>query len=54
MTPYDLAKKFILAKTYSKEDITKRVNTFYMFNQLTQDEYEELMQLIDDVYSDAA
>lgn len=52
MTTYDLAKKIILAKTYSKADITKRVNTFYMFDQLTQGEYEELMILIETVYAE--
>lgn len=52
MTVYDLSRKFILAKTYSKADITKRVNTFYMFNQLTQNEYEELIQLIETTYND--
>lgn len=52
MSTYILSKKFINAKTYSKEDITKRVNMFYMFNQLTADEYEELMTLIETVYGE--
>lgn len=50
MTTYHLAKKFINSKTYTKTDITKRVNMFYMFNQLSTDEYEELMQLIETQY----
>lgn len=52
MTVYDLSRKFILAKTYNEADITKRVNTFYMFDQLTQGKYEELMGLIDTTYGE--
>lgn len=54
MTTYYLAKKFVNAKTYSKEDITKRVNMFYMFAQLSSEEYEELMTLIDENYLEEA
>lgn len=50
MKVYDLSRKFISAKAYNKTDITKRINTFYMFNQLTQGEYEELMALIETTY----
>lgn len=50
MKAYDLARKFVVAKTYSKADIEKRVNTFYMFAQLTQAEYEDLIQLINQMY----
>ena len=52
MTPYILSKKFINAKTLQKEEITKRVNTFYIFGQLSQEEYEELMQLIEVKYAE--
>lgn len=54
MTTYYLAKKFVNSKTYSKEDITKRINMFYMFNQLSSEEYEELMTLIETVYAEVA
>lgn len=50
MSVYDLSKKFIIAKTYTKADITKRVNTFYVFDQLNQEDYEELMNLIEGTY----
>lgn len=50
MSVYILCKKFINAKTMSEADITKRVNTFYMFSQLSQEEYEELMELIEVKY----
>lgn len=52
MTPYLLSKKFINAKILQKEEITKRVNTFYMFGQIGQADYEELMQLIEVKYED--
>lgn len=52
MKTYDLARKFINAKTYSKEDITKRINMFFMFNQISEEEYQELMLLINDKYAE--
>lgn len=51
MTPYILSKKFITFKVLTEEEITKRVNTFYMFTQLSQEEYEELMELITTKYA---
>jgi len=53
MTAYELAKKFINAKTLDEATITKRVNTFYLFGQVAQGEYEQLMQLIEVNYSAA-
>ena len=52
MTTYDLCKKFINAKTYSKAEIQKRVDTFYMFNRLTQEQYEELTALVNATYDE--
>lgn len=52
MTTYYLSKRVVNAKVYSKEDITKRVNMFFMFNQLSSEEYEELMDLIETVYAE--
>ena len=52
MTTYYLSKKFINAKTYVKDEIAKRVNMFFMFNQLSPDEYEELMALIEENYTE--
>ena len=43
--------RFINAKTYSKAVITKRVNTFYMVGQLSDDQYTELIALIEDKYT---
>lgn len=50
MTPYLLSKKFINAKALPQAEITKRVDTFYMFGRIEQSEYEELMELIKTVY----
>ena len=51
MSPYELSKKFINAKVLSKEEMTKRIDTFYMFGRMSQSEYEELMTLIDVKYT---
>lgn len=50
MNTYDLCKKMILGKTYTKTEIQKRVDTFYMFNRLTQEQYEELIQFVEENY----
>lgn len=54
MKPYDLWKKMIDAKVYSKDAVTTRVNTVFVVNQLTPDEYTELMQLIEETYPENA
>ena len=46
MSAYTLCKKFITAKTYSKNVIENRVNAFFMFGQVSPEEYAELMELI--------
>jgi len=53
MTAYKQAKKSINTKTFDEATITKRMNTFYMFNQMSEGEYEELMQLIGTNYKPA-
>lgn len=47
-----LAKKFVNAKTLPETEITKRIDTFYMFGRIDQAEYEELMGLIETVYAE--
>lgn len=54
MKPFDLWKKMILAKVYTKEEVTKRVNTVFAVGQLTSEEYAELMNLIEETYSEVA
>lgn len=46
MTPYELSKKFINAKVLAEKEISKRVDTFYMFGKIDQEGYEELVELI--------
>lgn len=53
MTAYYLSKRFINAKTYTKVEIEKRVNMFFMFGQLSETEYTELMELINTQYPEA-
>lgn len=50
MTPFEIWKKIIMAKVYSKEEVTKRVNVVYAVGQLSDDEYTELIHLIETVY----
>lgn len=52
MSAYALCKKFITAKTLTKYSIETRVNAFFMFGQLTEPEYTELMELIKTTYTD--
>ena len=52
MKPFNLWKKMILAKVYTKEVITTRVNVVYAVGQLNDDEYAELIQLIQTTYSE--
>lgn len=46
-----MLRKVINTKTYSEADIIKRVNTFYAFAQINEDEYVELMGLIEEKYT---
>lgn len=46
MTAYKLMKKAIERGSQSKEELTKKANTFYMAGQLTEAEYNELIGLI--------
>lgn len=50
MTVYQMCERFINAKIYSQAVITQRVNTFYMVGQLTDEQYTELMALIEEKY----
>lgn len=54
MTPYQIWKKMILAKVYTKEVVTTRVNTVYAVNQINDDKYTELIQLIETTYKEVA
>lgn len=46
MTAYLLLVKAIERKSQSAEDFTKKANTFYAFNQLSETEYQDVMNRI--------
>ena len=54
MKPFELWKKIIIGKVYTKEAATIRVNTVFVVGQLTPEEYTELIQLIEVKYPDVA
>lgn len=54
MKPYELWKRMINGKIYSKEAVTTRVNTVFAVGQLSPEEYTELIQLIETTYPEAA
>lgn len=56
MTPFEIWRKIIKSpiKIYSKAEVTKRVNVVYAVGQLSDEEYTELIQLIETVYGEAA
>lgn len=48
----DLCFRIINRKTYSKEEITSMVANYKNSNKLTEDEYNEIMELIKNIYID--
>ena len=54
MKPFDLWKRMIIGKVYTKEVVTVRVNTVFAVGQLTPDEYTELFKFVDETYSESA
>lgn len=52
MTPYQIWKRMIEAKAYTKEVITNRINVVFAVEQITPDEYTELINLTEKVYSE--
>ncbi|WMJ81002.1 hypothetical protein RBU49_01745 [Clostridium sp. MB40-C1] len=46
MKLYDILKNLIEHGRFEKEDMTKKLNVFYTFNQITTEEYTELMQKV--------
>ncbi|MFP3917938.1 hypothetical protein U5N28_09020 [Lysinibacillus telephonicus] len=54
MRPYDLWKRMINGKVYTEDAVTTRVNTVFAVNQLTPEEYTDLIQLIEQKYSENA
>lgn len=49
MSVYNLMMNVIKRGKLSKEELTKKANVFYVAGQLTDEEYTEIMQLINDM-----
>lgn len=49
MSAYQLLVKTIDRKTQSVEELTKKTNTFFAFNQLTENEYQDIMNRIAEI-----
>ncbi len=43
---YNLLNNLINAGKYEKEDMTNKLNVFFTFNQITVDEYQELLEKV--------
>lgn len=52
MTPSLIWKKMVEGKVYTKEVVTDRINLVFAVNQITEDEYAELINLIGEVYKE--
>ena len=46
MTLYDLLKNLINHGRFEKEDMTNKLNVFFAFNQITLEQYQELMAIV--------
>lgn len=46
-TPYDMMKTLILADQYNREDMILKMDKYLQYNKITQDEYDELLALMD-------
>lgn len=47
---FKVLKNLINNKYYTREDIQNRVDVFMAYNRITEEQYAELMNLIDEVY----
>ena len=47
---FKILQNLIKNKVYTKEDIQNRVHVFMAYNRITEEQYAELMNLIDEVY----
>lgn len=52
MKPYQIWEKIIKAMVYSKETVTTRVNVVFAVNQINEEEYTVLIQLIETTYGE--
>ena len=52
MTPFEIWKKMIEAKTFTRQIITSRINVIFAVGQINEEEYTELINLIGEKYID--
>jgi len=43
---YSLLKNLIIAGKFEKEDMTNKLNVFFTFNQVTTEQYQELLEKV--------
>jgi hypothetical protein len=44
---YNLLNNLITAGKFTKDDMTNKLNVFFTFNQVTQEQYQELLTKVD-------
>ena len=44
---YKLCKKIISGGNYEKEDMKKKLDVYLLCNRITQEQYEELMNMLE-------
>ena len=49
---FKVLQNLIKNKRYSKEDIQDRIDVFMAYNRITEEQYAELMNLINEVYKE--
>lgn len=47
---FKVLKNLIVNKYYTRKDIQDRIDVFMAYNRITEEQYAELMSLIDEVY----
>ena len=47
---FKVLKNLIVNKYYTRKDIQDRIDVFMAYNRITEEQYMELMNLIDEVY----
>jgi len=51
---YNLLKNLITNNYYTKEEMTNKLNVFMLYNQVTEENYAELIALVNPVATDSS
>lgn len=46
MTTYEMCKTLILKGKYEKEDMTRKLDVFWLGDRITEEEYKELIEIM--------